>query len=882
MSLTHSPLKGLNVVLSRVDTAARSENSLVSSKQDTKMGQDEGTGPSHPDGGDKASIGEGFPAPPSGTVHGGSAKGQMPPPESVSLPVGNGPAADAFLTPPAKVPKKRGRKSKAELLAIAMAKKLEEESRGVEPEPEPEKVEVTPGGRPRRRAAAVALRYLHEIAEELSVPGRTSPTVTDNSAPEQKTSPEKTPKPPQSGKKGRKRKSRDSDDGDSDFVVSEDLLREEEEREEVEDDCLSDEAESDLRSYNMNVFAFGEKPYPQMKGVAENGFHNSIMTPIYKSAEITMDFRNVYHSDWEFPDWIPRKDNWHFLSCQEAEPYLPLQSSSPPFSIRREGIKEEAEPCVLSRFQSLPPHPERWDSTFFVGGPVWSMEWCPTPAGSGACQYVALYCHRGMDDRHSLHVTHNRPALLQIWSVGALNVESCCESPASFSYGLAVDEGCIWDMKFCSSGGWELPSTPRKDSQMARLGLLAAAFSSGHVEIFSLPHPASLQAHRKSQVKDTSEPTICKVDPVVRLYVGSIKSCRSGDNGQCFTVAWHHTKPHQYLAAGFYDGTVSIWDLYTKSILQKVRQGSVIKQYPFLGFSAHNHAVRCVEWCKADSNFIVTCGVDRNLKFWDLRRLAAPLNDFKRFQSTEVTWLLPYCGVVLAQDNCFAAFGLCGLHYVDAGFMGYKPYFAAPRRGTVWSVSGSDWLGTVTAGDITGEVMAVMMPFLNVHSINTKRPADRRFPIYKADFQSSAPPPDSDTQSPSGEPLTETTDYQRFKPKSFRAAASRARLLFQDTDLRDFHRINSREPTRRMITNETKGDVNMERVQLESIHKVRFSPNLDTYTWIVSAGHSGLVRVHCIRGLVSSAGQGMIQEKTAQFQATNRTCESDCSPKGQL
>lgn len=44
VSLTHSPLKGLNVVLSRVDTAARSENSLVSSKQDTKMGQDEGTG----------------------------------------------------------------------------------------------------------------------------------------------------------------------------------------------------------------------------------------------------------------------------------------------------------------------------------------------------------------------------------------------------------------------------------------------------------------------------------------------------------------------------------------------------------------------------------------------------------------------------------------------------------------------------------------------------------------------------------------------------------------------------------------------------------------------------------------------------------------------
>lgn len=44
VSLTHSPLKGHNVVLSQVDTAAPSESSLVSSEQDTKMGQDEGPG----------------------------------------------------------------------------------------------------------------------------------------------------------------------------------------------------------------------------------------------------------------------------------------------------------------------------------------------------------------------------------------------------------------------------------------------------------------------------------------------------------------------------------------------------------------------------------------------------------------------------------------------------------------------------------------------------------------------------------------------------------------------------------------------------------------------------------------------------------------------
>ncbi|XP_068120886.1 general transcription factor 3C polypeptide 2-like [Hyperolius riggenbachi] len=564
--------------------------------------------------------------------------------------------------------------------------------------------------------------------------------------------------------------------------------------------------------------------------------------------------------------------------------YLPQHLASPVFSIQREGIKEKAESCVLSRFQSLPPNPDRWDFTCFVGGPVWSMEWCPTPAGSGACQYLALYCHREMDARHQLHVTHRGPALLQLWSLGNLTIDSSCDSAASFCYGLAVDEGCVWDMKFCPSGGWELPSTPRKTTQMARLGLLAVAFSSGHVDIYSLPHPDSIQSHRKSQVKDPWKLTICKVECVVRLHVGSIKACNPGENGQCFSLSWVHSKPHQFLAAGFHDGTVSIWDLMTKSVLQKVRQGHVVKQYPFLSFLAHNQAVRSIEWCKVDSNFLVTCSGERCLKFWDLRRLAAPINDFRRFQSTEITWLLPYCGVVVAQDNCHAAHGQCGVHYVDSGFMGYKSFFAAPRRGTVWSVSGSDWLGMVIAGDITGEVMAIVMPFLNVPSINAKRPSDRRFPIYKVDFESLHPPSDitnsDNLDLPSGQ-SAENDTYQHFKPKSFRAAAGRFHLSFQDADLRAFKKLPNKKSTKRMRANEIKGELNFDRIQLESIHKVRFSPNLDSYTWMASGGHSGLVRVHCIRGMVTAAGQEMLQEKRQQFQAVYKDTH-DNVPRPQL
>ncbi|XP_053317295.1 general transcription factor 3C polypeptide 2 [Spea bombifrons] len=799
----------------------------------------------------------------------------VPGPPSPGLPAApeSDPPAAGLLTPTAKVPKKRGRKSKAELLLLRLAQ--EPESPGIQREHagESEEPAATPSGRPRRRAAVTALKYLHDMEEEWSAAVASSankPAGAEHNIPEEPV---------------KKRRRKKADDADEDFVVSEDLLVAAE-HEEDETEQLSEASDTELSAGRKKcAYIPRERSSPVLRGTAENGFQRPIMGPVWKATEITAEFRDASHSHWEFPEWIPSAADWHFLTASEAEEFLPALTTSPPFSVRREGIKEEGAACSLGRFRSLPPHPERWDMTFFVGGPVWSMEWCPTVGGSGSCQYLALYSHRGMDDRNRLDVVKSGPVLLQLWSLGALDMEKGSGAGAAFSYGLALDHGCIWDMKFCPSGAWELPATPRKSPQMARLGLLAAAFSSGFIEIYSLPHPEALAGHRETQVKggDAADYTVCKVDGVVRLQVGSIKSCAQGENGQSFSVAWLPAKPHHYLAAGFYDGTVSIWDLKTRSVLQRVRQGRVIKQYPFLSFLAHDHAVRSIEWCKADSNFLVTAGSDRRLKFWDLRRLHEPTNNMKRFQTTEITWLLPYSGVAVAQDNCYASHGLCGIHYVDSGFLGYKPYFVTPRKGTVWSISGSDWLSSIAAGDVNGEVIVIVLPNLNVSSINTKRPGDRRFPVYKADFQPHAPQL-SDGERPPG-PLEQSGEWEHFKPKSYRAAEGRFSLLFRDMDLRGFQRLTSREPVKRMHENEIKGDMNMERAQLEAVHKVRFSPNLDSCAWVASAGHCGLVRVHCVRGLVAEVGWRVIHEKRAQFSGAPEEVaavrESEYSPEVQ-
>lgn len=42
------------------------------------------------------------------------------------------------------------------------------------------------------------------------------------------------------------------------------------------------------------------------------------------------------------------------------------------------------------------------------------------------------------------------------------------------------------------------------------------------------------------------------------LQVGSIQAGNSSECGQCFSLAWMPTKPHEHLAAGFYDGKKKI------------------------------------------------------------------------------------------------------------------------------------------------------------------------------------------------------------------------------------------------------------------------------------------------------------------------------------
>lgn len=146
---------------------------------------------------------------------------------------------------------------------------------------------------------------------------------------------------------------------------------------------------------------------------------------------------------------------------------------------------------------------------------------------------------------------------------------------------------------------------------------------------------------------------------------------------------------------------VVFWNLPTNSPLQRIRlsDGS-LKLYPFQCFLAHDQAVRTIQWCKANryrvrgcgvgncsrptllhrlwshlpfffSHFLVSAGSDRKIKFWDLWQPYEPINCIKRFLSTELSWLLPYNGVTVAQDNCYASYDKMKIGVLGTGPAGW-------------------------------------------------------------------------------------------------------------------------------------------------------------------------------------------------------------------
>uniref|UniRef100_A0A8C2ZRW0 General transcription factor IIIC, polypeptide 2, beta n=2 Tax=Cyclopterus lumpus TaxID=8103 RepID=A0A8C2ZRW0_CYCLU len=579
-----------------------------------------------------------------------------------------------------------------------------------QPPVEPEE-ETTPSGRHRRGAAKAALKYLHILAKEVfnDELGR---------CPRGKTQSPKGSK----GRKGPKRKRCDSVAAkDEDFVPGVEEEEEEEEEEEIEG--MEDEEDASYSDYDSETTT-----HVSQSRKTPNGLTSNVMQTVWDSMDTVKQFREEHYSSWVFPEWVVSTEVWHLVPPSDLEKYLPQELQSAAFRVSRDGLRKEETPLQrLGRFTANPAHPDRWDMLLYAGGPVWAMEWCPTPDSVEASQYIALACHRGMEDEHCVNKTHSGVGLIQLWHLGTLKYNSRPDSQPALAYGLAQDQGFVWTLKWCPAGGWELPSCDRKAPFLPRLGLLAVATSNSVVTIYSLPHPDALHSSNGQTGKAGEQLPIYQAEGVLTLKLGSLKAPRHEKSGRVLSMDWLPKKPHNIMAIGFYDGVVGLWDLTTKSSLLRLQDSGSLTLLPYRCLLAHDNAVLALAFCPASRFLLVTAGEDRYVKTWDLRRLYEPITVQKRYLTNEIYWPLNAPGVLLAQENAYAPYGSQGVHYFDHHL---RAIFAVPRTSTVWSISYTEWLNSVVTADGLGEVILCLLPQIGVIPHYIKRTLDRRFPVY--------------------------------------------------------------------------------------------------------------------------------------------------------
>ncbi|XP_060948064.1 general transcription factor 3C polypeptide 2 [Limanda limanda] len=780
------------------------------------------------------------------------------------------------------------KKQPPQLVAEAPA----EEAQGEDAVP-PEEA-LGPGGRRRRGAATAALKYLQILAKEVFG------NPNDDSQPGANSKVNKEAKGPKGNKaaKGKKRKRRasnSSDDDDDDFLPG----AEEDEVEEMEEE-EDEESDSDFRNAGGRPGGFPINRNNQIYSNAKtnNGLTMRIMGSVWSNFETTKKFREEHYSSWVFPEWVPSTSNWHLVSQSDVEKYLPQELRSAAFKVSRAGLaEEEASFQSLNRFEAVPAHTERWDMLLNAGGPVWAMEWCPTPDGAPATQYLAVACHRGMDDQHYVNKTYTGPGLIQLWDMGNMEYNSSPDSQPALAYGLAQDKGFIWNLKWCPAGGWELPSCGRKAPFLPRLGLLAAASSSGVVTIYSLPHPAALQSNKKlpDPGNANQQLPIYQADAVLTLKLGSLKAPRQQHSGQVLSMAWLPEKPHNIIAIGFYDGVVGLWDLSTKSSLLQMRESDgSLTLLPFRCLLAHDHAVRALAFCPASRNLLVTAGEDRYMKTWDLKRLDHPVTVQKRYLTNEIHWPLNAPGYLLAQDAAYVAKGYHGVHFFDH-YM--QAVYAVPRTGSLWSISYTDWLNSVVTADSLGELILAILPPITHSSPYVKRTIERRFPVYittlvpHATTEEATPETGGAAEEEEGggevgeqDPGSEAGDESvsengregrrgrnntslplRFQ--TYKEAAKKYCLHHSDSNMLSFVGYQKQATWKHMRDTELKTEMNMDELPLAALHKVRFNPNMSCHTWVASGGQTGLIRLNCLRSMISPKISNMILENQAQFNA---------------
>ncbi|KAL1490447.1 hypothetical protein ABEB36_013137 [Hypothenemus hampei] len=382
---------------------------------------------------------------------------------------------------------------------------------------------------------------------------------------------------------------------------------------------------------------------------------------------------------------------WLTVDCNILNNYLPNEQESCDIRVEKVAVKSEKREkknyFKLGLFEVHSSYPGEW--TIFCGGPITSIAWLPTPHNRiDQEQILALTVLNTPDQEYLVGETYRVPSIIQFYNCGLLNDSENVTEPF-FLFGLALNLGPIWHLEWCPSGCLN-------DS---RLGLLAVAASDSLVYIYCIDNYNS----------DSDRGLIYFGQPVAKLQLES-----SEEKSYFATrISWSKAKGHRYVAIGYSNGVIALFDLEstTSNLLHK-KTSEIQVFLPVKTFQAHLSCITGLNLSHYDqgNRWLYSASLDRSFTYWDLFTLTKVTSN-RKYGIAEAYWPTHWPTCITAEeettfnDTTLAHTNIKTIRDVMSPDSNWFNLTSSPSG--IKAISFSDWLNLALHAGNSGELTGI-------------------------------------------------------------------------------------------------------------------------------------------------------------------------------
>uniref|UniRef100_A0A6G1SJ35 General transcription factor 3C polypeptide 2 n=1 Tax=Aceria tosichella TaxID=561515 RepID=A0A6G1SJ35_9ACAR len=416
-----------------------------------------------------------------------------------------------------------------------------------------------------------------------------------------------------------------------------------------------------------------------------------------------------------FKDWFSSIKDWDLLNSDaDRRRFYPPELTSVRFKTSRSATYttlDIGESTVLrgenDRFNSI---------VFYTGGINTAAAWLPKPSHikhETNNETVAIaVSSSSMDKSISYKEMKDITGCVQFWTT-TLSSNNSINGPVqrpTLELMIGHNFGFISAMCWCPLGASYDSSTKTAPyGTLPRLGLLALACGDAQIRIISVPDLDRLKTAKPSTIKRIDElrnvAPMFRVKPVATLMPPGIGISTDCQPIACTSLAWNVEDNQRLIVAGYSNGDVALFDLANSSPILYSTMDNRHTYQSYKKWQAHLLPVLGVGIFSSDVDrtLIASGGRDRLLRLWDSGDMESSLS-FERAPITNLVWDYRLRGIVTASEAAFTSF-VNRVGYRYPSIEGFTSITVSIHRATVCGLNNSLVTSALATSDEAGEVL---------------------------------------------------------------------------------------------------------------------------------------------------------------------------------